>query len=154
MPQTSASILASKPDTVLGILQSRTQPYNANQMTPTINALDEDGLTLVTVVGPLTLANMVKYAEALLSEVRNRKPLIWDLRQASFKLNADQVKELAAAVNRVAEQNKPKTAFVVDQDLEFGLVRMFGAYRDHGETKIGVFRELDAARQWIAETQT
>ncbi len=43
-----------------------------------------------------------------------------------------------------------RRAFVVKDDLQFGLARMFEIYRDlKGETGIRVFRSYDEALEWI-----
>jgi len=46
--------------------------------------------------------------------------------------------------------SRSRRAFVVKDDLQFGLARMFEIHRDlNGETGIRVFRTLDEALDWI-----
>jgi hypothetical protein len=57
-------------------------------------------------------------------------------------------------VRRLAERNvfssTSRRAFVVQNDLQYGLARMFEIHRDiAGETGIRVFRNLDEALSWI-----
>jgi hypothetical protein len=58
----------------------------------------------------------------------------------------------------LAERNvfspKSQRAFVVTTDLHFGLVRMFGSYREMaGEQGIRLFREMKEALAWLALTE-
>ncbi|MBZ5661598.1 MAG: hypothetical protein LAO08_14425 [Acidobacteriia bacterium] len=57
-------------------------------------------------------------------------------------------------VRRLAQRNvfspASRRAFVVQDDLQYGLARMFEIHRDiAGETGIRVFRTLDEAMNWI-----
>jgi hypothetical protein len=47
-----------------------------------------------------------------------------------------------------------RRAFVVTTDLHFGLVRMFGSYREFaGEQGIKIFREMPPALEWLSLTE-
>jgi hypothetical protein len=57
-------------------------------------------------------------------------------------------------VRQLAERNifspRSRRAFVVKDDLQFGLARMFEIHRElKGETGIRVFRTLDEALDWV-----
>jgi len=57
-------------------------------------------------------------------------------------------------IRRLAERNifssHSRRAFVVKDDLHFGLARMYEIYRElHGEMGIRVFRNFDDAMNWI-----
>lgn len=57
-------------------------------------------------------------------------------------------------VRRFAQRNifspRSRRAFVVKDDVQFGLARMFEIHRElNGETGIRVFRTLDEALDWI-----
>jgi hypothetical protein len=39
-------------------------------------------------------------------------------------------------------------AFVTAHDADFGLVRMFEVFREHPETEVRAFRQLEAATHW------
>lgn len=57
-------------------------------------------------------------------------------------------------VRQLAQRNvfspRSRRAFVVKDDLQFGLARMFEIHRDlSGETGIRVFRTFDEAMDWI-----
>ena len=49
---------------------------------------------------------------------------------------------------------KSRRVFVVNSDLHFGLVRMFGSHREFaGEQGIQIFRELKSALDWLSLTE-
>jgi hypothetical protein len=51
---------------------------------------------------------------------------------------------------RVIYSSSSRRAFLVKNDLQFGLARMFEIYRElNGETGIRVFRTFDEAMEWI-----
>jgi hypothetical protein len=57
-------------------------------------------------------------------------------------------------VRQVAQRNifspQSRRAFVVKDDLQFGLARMFEIHRElNGETGIRVFRTIDEALDWV-----
>jgi hypothetical protein len=71
-----------------------------------------------------------------------------------FRLVADVVittEEIVLLAARNVFSPKSKRAFIVTSDLHFGLVRMFGAYREFaGEQGIKLFREMPSALEWLA----
>ena len=72
-----------------------------------------------------------------------------DFRQiTALDLSTDQIRELASASIFGPDS---KRAFVVSTDLQFGLGRVFSAYRHiEGEEGIRVFREMKDALQWLS----
>jgi len=51
---------------------------------------------------------------------------------------------------RIIYSSSSRRAFLVKNDLQFGLARMFEIYRElNGETGIRVFRAFDDAMEWI-----
>jgi hypothetical protein len=72
-----------------------------------------------------------------------------DFRQVtSVTLSSRQVAELA---RRTIFGPTSRRAFAVSADWQFGLARMFGAYREiQGETGIVVFREMKEALEWLS----
>ncbi len=72
-----------------------------------------------------------------------------DFRQVtSVTLSSRQVAELA---KRTIFGPTSRRAFAVSADWQFGLARMFGAYREiQGETGIVVFREIKECLDWLS----
>lgn len=72
-----------------------------------------------------------------------------DFREIStVALSADDVRQLA---KRTIFSVRSRRAFVVSGNLEFGLARMFGTYRDlEGESGIVIFRLMEEALAWLS----
>ena len=67
-------------------------------------------------------------------------------------LNAEDIRQLAKTNVFSPESRR---AILVDNDLKFGLARMFEMFRDfHGEKGIRVFRNLDDALAWVLDQNT
>ncbi len=104
--------------------------------------------------GILTFPEVRSHMERLLKhpDFRPEFNQLLDFRQVSeVALTAEEIRSLA-------EKNvfSPKSlrAFVITTDLHFGLVRMFGAYREiAGEHGIMIFRELAPALQALDLTE-
>ncbi len=78
--------------------------------------------------------------------------ILWDFREARFSLSSEEVAHLA----RYTKTHNPiidcsRMAFVVSGELEFGLVRMFEAFRQEPGLEIRVFRDFAAAHSWVAK---
>jgi hypothetical protein len=66
---------------------------------------------------------------------------------ATVHLTAEQVRTLAA---RPLYNLDVRRAYVTGSDLQYGLVRMFGVFRESvGDFGIRVFRRMDDAREWL-----
>lgn len=67
----------------------------------------------------------------------------------ALEVGPDDVREFA---QRDIFSAHSRRAFVVKDDLHFGLARMFGIHRElRGETGIRVFRNFDEAMEWVLE---
>ena len=67
-------------------------------------------------------------------------------------ITSEQVKILAEQDARAAKVNPNLIVAVVGaDDLVYGLARMWEAYAGEVSFETGVFRDIDAARQWIAD---
>ena len=77
------------------------------------------------------------------------RAVVWDFREARFDLGSPDVSEVARFV--LGEQRDPppsKVVFVVARDVDFGLGRMFEAYRQDRRTETRVLRDYDEALRW------
>jgi hypothetical protein len=107
-----------------------------------------------------TCSGIVKMDDATLGAVVvwdnpewSGKPVLWDLRSAQLDVRGEEVREMAKYI--LAHQPAippPKVAFVTARDVDFGLVRMFQAVREHPSTLVGVFRDYDEAISWARST--
>jgi Fe-S-cluster formation regulator IscX/YfhJ len=77
------------------------------------------------------------------------KTAVWDFRDARFDLNASDIQEIARFILRRQPETPPsRVAFVTARDVDFGMARMFEAFRDDPRTEFRVFRCYDDAVKW------
>ena len=74
---------------------------------------------------------------------------IFDFREVTdVELSHGEIRRLA---QRKIFSDHSRRAFVVANDFQFGIARMFGTYRDvEGEPSIAVFREMREALAWLS----
>jgi hypothetical protein len=118
-------------------------------------ASDPD-VTIATCAGVLDLDEARAGAEAIWSNPAYRaNPVVLDFRQARLGVSAADMRSLADFI--LAEQppsgRPPRLALVAPGDLDFGLSRIFAAYRDHPSTEVAVFRDFDEAVTWAQTGQ-
>ncbi len=75
--------------------------------------------------------------------------LLWDLRDARFDVESEDVHAFAKFVQSTAPPERLRTALVVSTDLEFGLSRMFEVARATENAMTEVFRDMDRALDWL-----
>jgi hypothetical protein len=112
-------------------------------------ASDPD-ITIATCNGSLGLEQAKAGAKAIWS---NRawlgRPIVWDFRLAHLTVSAAEVKTLAEFIlSGQPAARPPRMAIVTSSDLDFGLARMFAAYREHPSTQVRVFRDYEEAIVW------
>lgn len=110
----------------------------------------ERGLILASGSGPLTFAEGLAYQGRMLNDPDFDPSFsqIADFSQfSSFDLTAADVRKLAERTLFAADSRR---AFIVPNDVSFGLARMFEMMRAHfGEENIRAFRDLDDALDWV-----
>jgi hypothetical protein len=78
------------------------------------------------------------------------KPVLWDLRSAQLDVRGSEVGEIAKYILKHQPAiPPPKVAFVTARDVDFDLVRMFQAVREHPSTQVKVFRDYEEAISWV-----
>ena len=110
----------------------------------------ESGIAIVTGTGVLGVADARAGAAALWNETSwPGEAAVWDFRAAHFDVTPNDARELATFVLRGQRTPPPRrVAFVLGREVDFGLARMFGVYRERPETEFEAFRDLDAALRW------
>jgi len=77
------------------------------------------------------------------------KSAVWDFRDAQFDLTEAEIQATAQFILRHQPATPPsRVAFVTPGDVEFGLARMFEAFREDPRTEFRVFRCYDDAVHW------
>jgi len=75
--------------------------------------------------------------------------VVWDFREAEFDVSSLDIHDLGRFVARHQRALPPsRVAFVASADVNFGLARMFEAFRDDPRTEVRVFRDFDEAISW------
>jgi hypothetical protein len=112
-------------------------------------ASDPD-ITIATCEGDLDVQDAKAGAEAIWADpVLRGCPVVIDFRQARLSASASEVRALADFIlSEQPSKGTPRLAFVASGDLNFGLARMFAAYRDHPSTEVAVFRDFHEAVAW------
>ncbi len=78
------------------------------------------------------------------------RAVVWDFRTAEFELGSPDISEIARFV--LAEQRDPppaKVAFVTGREVDFGMGRMFEAYREERRTELRILRDYEDALRWL-----
>jgi len=110
----------------------------------------ETGMAIATCTGVFRRNDSKRGAEALWATPGwFGKAAVWDFREAKFDLSSSDIRNIAVSVTRSQPEPPPaKIAFVTPRDLDFGLARMFGSYREDSRTEFRVFRDYDEALGW------
>jgi hypothetical protein len=110
-------------------------------------------LVVSTASGVLTLAEVLAHQQQLLedSDFDPSFAYLVDFTQCTdLELSSDEIRRLALKPIFSADSRR---AYLVNTDLQFGLVRMFGILRElSGEKDVHVFRDRRDALQWVLGT--
>ena len=80
------------------------------------------------------------------------KSVVWDFRTAHFDLSGESVQELAEFVTRHQPLTRPpRVAMVVADDFNYGVARMYEAFRADLSTEVRVFQVYEDAVAWAAQ---
>ena len=82
------------------------------------------------------------------------KAIVWDFRDSRFDMTTADIQEIAQFVLRHQPATPPsKVAFVTPSDVDFGLARMYEAFRADPRTEFRVFRSYDDAVDWAGSQE-
>ncbi len=119
-------------------------------MAVSIEVEPETGVAIATCTGVLGPDDAREGVAALWRDPRwSGRCAIWDFRGAKFDLSSSDVREVALFVLERQPDTPPmRVAFVTGRDVDFGVARIFEAFRDDPRTDFGVFRDYDEAFRW------
>lgn len=108
----------------------------------------------ITVDEPMTRQLLLDSSQALWTDPRwNGRRVLCDARESRVELSAPELRGFAEYVLETQPSPPPeKVAFVVGRGVDFGLSRIFETYRQDEATQHRVFRELEEAASWLAES--
>ena len=119
--------------------------------------VDDGAGALITMTGIIAEAELAEAYEPHLNQDREKfrryRFSLTDLRGVTeLKLSTHAVQDHARRCARAAERNPDAVvAVVAEQDLEFGLARMWQMLAEGTGWQIRVFRSDERARNWIRE---
>lgn len=125
-------------------------PKSESDLTITTSVCAENGIAIGVVTGTIDVEGF-KHGATLVWQTPGwlRRAIVWDLRQARFELSSSDLEQFAIFIQKHQPKPPPcRIAFVTTTDLEFGLSRIFQAFRETPETEFEVFRDYAAALQW------
>jgi hypothetical protein len=77
------------------------------------------------------------------------KSVVWDFRGAHFDMTSSDTQNIAKFVLTHQPATPPlKVAFITHSDFDFGMARVFEAYREDPRTEFQVFRDYEEAIGW------
>ena len=120
----------------------------------TVSVSKED-VAVCKVHGSLTPEAFIEgYDDAIaLPDFEPGDPILFDFREASLSdLSVEDCRQMADHERgRMEERGSGRCALTVDSDLDYGVSRMLQAMREYAVegSEIQVFRDLDAARDWL-----
>ena len=111
----------------------------------------EKRLMITRATGQLTPSELFSYLDAIIADPANEQCdeiYLFDDVDLSQVSSAD-VRTLARRAAEVSSGDPFRVAFVAPRDADFGMVRMFQAFRELGDDRMAVFRTLDDACDWL-----
>ncbi len=123
-------------------------------ITPHIDK-DKD-LTVFKVTGILTFEKVLLVVTSFYGGIPT-KHVLWDLNDTTaVQLSSEEMEKISNfRLQYEGVEASGKTAFVAQEDIHFGLLRIFEIQSTYHKTPytIRIFRKVDEALQWIDEDQ-
>ncbi|OVE80785.1 hypothetical protein BVY04_04950 [bacterium M21] len=118
-----------------------------------VRTIGEEGVVLSQHCGAVSDEEMLSTYRELFSgqEVLRESDFLVDLRKAdSRSRSSDGIRQMAKASDLAPERGtKRKIAIVVNNDLSFGLARMYQAYAEQACQEVNILYSLDEALPWL-----
>ena len=114
----------------------------------------DDGVTLgIIAEGPYTLGEVQAVIRAGTADSPEGRDccLLMDIRRSESTPSPDDLMEFAEFLSCLPVHVAARSAWLVSADLRFGLARMLSVYAEEKGITIRVFRESEAAREWLHE---
>jgi len=106
----------------------------------------QDGITTIRLTRRLSVDEFFQMLEDIAGrELSDRR--LWDGTR-NFNFSAEEIRRIASSVSSIFPP-AARVAFVAADDLTFGQVRMFEAFKDQDDYQTKVFRDEQTAREWL-----
>lgn len=121
-------------------------------MTTSVDLNSEPGIAIANGYGLMKLDDIQECAQTLWKATNGQATrMLWDLRSVTFDINVDDVRQFAEFAKKLFSGPDVRSAFVASTDFEYGLIRMFEMFREAPGFTTQVFRDRDAAIEWLKE---
>ena len=105
-----------------------------------------DGITTIRLMRRLPLDEFLTMIEDV-AKIGVDERRLWNATN-NFNFSADEIRQIAVHARQVMPQSS-RVAFVAADDLTFGQVRMFEAFRHAEGYRTRAFRDEETAREWL-----
>ncbi len=106
----------------------------------------QDGITTIRLLRRVSVEEfLVMMEDVVKHEIGDRR--LWDATR-NFNFSAEEIRQIAVRVREIFPHAQ-RVAFVAADDLTFGQIRMFEAFRDSQDFPTKVFRDEPTARAWL-----
>ena len=111
---------------------------------------ESTGIPVVTICGKVTVNDFVRFLSATgnMPGYWSHDKYLWDMRHVTEFPSTSEIR-IYANVARSEPTLSGRIAIVVDQDVHFGLVRMFEMLSEQPGVERRVFRDYDQAQTWL-----
>ena len=105
-----------------------------------------DGITTLRLTRQMTLEEFLGVLDDTLElGLTNRR--LWDANR-HFDFSAEEIRAIANHGKKIWP-GAARVAFLAEDDLTFGLLRMFEAFREQENYQTKAFRDEEEAREWL-----
>ena len=122
----------------------------------TLDTIIDTNINIVihTAYGKFAPDDVKLILDGLINDTDFKKDMnvIWDFREVSdINFTADELRQIVSYTEVYLAHRTPgyKLAMVSDDDLIFGLARMFMAYCEHLPIRIMTLRSMEEAMEWV-----
>jgi len=100
-----------------------------------------------------TIIGMLRDLYALDAYRADKRCGLWDLRGCKIAMHFDDMARVRSFIEAHYDPSWTHqfTALVVDQDVQYGMARMYDIMTERIPTELEVFRDIDAARGWLTQ---
>ena len=121
---------------------------------PCAVTVDADtGVVVVTVEGRLTIEDTRSAIQEIwrTPEYLEHFRVLWDFRHTGIShFSTDDLREVAAFQQKErSELPRSRIALLVSKEVDFGLMRMLGAFLPEADLENDVFRDAESAWSWL-----
>ena len=114
-------------------------------------------ILVVTVQGEVTMAELAEVGEKISTSTTYPPNVntLWDLRKADIGIFNKQIQQrLILLREQLRNRGRARLAMVVEDDLGFGLLRMYATHSEHLPQPIKVFKNYAEAQAWLQADQS